>query len=173
MDQKALVSWAASDPARDPEVAKIDASKFYNYMLMNPNEFSKIIGHKGVVRAITYLKIHAGKSHTRHVVWTKVFARLYIQNLVGISVKRVSGLSSLVYWLLRNAGIGVPVRPFCQWRLIAFILANRYVLWEYIHQRRQKKIIRMMKDLSIKTECRKVNWDHVIPFLVRKRHLFN
>lgn len=122
MNTKALTVWAASDPLRDTEVAKIDAARFYNYILMNPDEFSKIVGHKGVVRAISYLKIHAGKSRTRNVVWTKVFAKLYTKNFVGISVKRLSGLQSLIYWIIRNTGLGSPVTPFCQSRLIAFIL---------------------------------------------------
>ncbi|XP_074598444.1 uncharacterized protein LOC141853108 [Brevipalpus obovatus] len=172
LNTKALTVWAASDPLRDAEVAKIDASRFYSYLLWNSDEFSRIEGHKGVVRAISYLKIHAGKSRTRNVVWTKVFARLYAQNFVGISVKRLSGLQSIVYWLLRNTGYGSPVTLFCQTRLIAFILANRDTMWDLIRRKSQNLIIEMMERLSLKAQCTLVNWRVVIKYLVRKRHLF-
>ncbi|XP_074598854.1 uncharacterized protein LOC141853419 [Brevipalpus obovatus] len=172
LNTKALTVWAASDPLRDAEVAKISPSRFYGYILANSDQFSKIQGHKGVVRAISYLKIHAGKTRTRNVVWTKVFAKLYAQNFVGISVKRLSGLQSIVYWLLRNTGYGSPVTLFCQTRLIAFILANRDTLWNLIRRKSQNLIIEMMERISLKARCTLVHWPVVIKYLVRKRHLF-
>ncbi|XP_074598445.1 uncharacterized protein LOC141853109 [Brevipalpus obovatus] len=173
LDTEALTIWAANDPLHDAEVAKIDAARFYNYILINSDEFSIIDGNKGIVRAIAYLKIHAGKSRTRHVVWTKVFTRLKKQNFIGISVKRLHGLQSLIYWILRNSGRGSPVTEFCQTRLIAFILANKDVMWDLIRKKSQKSIVKMMRKIADETKCQLINWYRVIGYLIRKRHLFS
>ncbi|XP_074598443.1 uncharacterized protein LOC141853106 [Brevipalpus obovatus] len=173
IDSNELILWAANDPFKDREVAKIDAARFFNYILKHPKELDNITGHKGVVRAIAFLKIHAGRSRTRNVVWTSVFAKVYARNFVGLSVKRLSGLPSLVYWLIRNTGVGTPVHGLCTERLMAFTLANKHTLWDFIRRKREKMLAKWMEKLSVHLECNYIRWPNVIAYLVKTRHLFS
>ncbi|XP_074600681.1 uncharacterized protein LOC141854773 [Brevipalpus obovatus] len=162
--------WVASDPLRDSEVAKIDPACFYSYMLSNVDEAD---GYKEVAKLILFLRIHAGKSCSRSVIWTKVMARLTKQNFAGISVKRLKCLQSLVYWILRNTGHGSPISNFRQERLLQFIFANKLAIFKMLRNFKQKLLIQYLTKISKIAGTTRLNWYQIIPYLVRRRGLFS
>lgn len=171
LDYTALVMWASSDPLVDAEVAKLNPAFFANFMV-HTRMLHSIKGHEGVARAIILLKVHSSTNGGFHVNWTKVFAKLYAENFVGMSVKRLDGLRSLIKWLFRNTGWGTPVTFHQQQRLISFLLSNRYEVYCTLRYRREKTLINMLKTFSDFSGVDNLNWDAIVSFLIRKRRLF-
>lgn len=172
LDSMYLILWAASDPKMNAEAAKIDAPQFYRWVQQNSKVLGKIEGHKNVLKTILYLKVHARKAGAMHVNWVKVFSSFYALEFTGPSVKRFRGLQSVIWWLVRNAQHGSPCPVYCQERIIAFILANRDVIWDMIREKKEKTMIEYFFEMSKQARCQFIDWGVVIPYLVRKRKLF-
>lgn len=149
----------------------MDIASFYKWMMWQ-SSFFPIKGHNGVAKAIMFFKIHSRKNGSYKVNWTRVLARMYAENFVGLSVKRLTGLRSLIWWLFRNTGWGTPVGFFPQQRLISFILANRDEIYCTLRYKRQKTLTNILKKLADLAEIKNVYWENVVSYLVRKRKLF-
>lgn len=156
----------------EPEVAKLQPGRFLIWLFQNDARFDQIKGHYEVAKAVIFLKAHSVKNGSHKVNWSKVFTHLYARNFVGASVKRLEGLQSLVWWILRNTGRATPVTIAVKDRLVAFILMNRYELLCMLRYKREKTLVKMMQKIAKICGSEVINWPAVVSYLIRKRNLF-
>lgn len=172
IDTTQLTLWAATDPMEDKEVAKIDPAQFFGYITLYSSAYSSISGYKAIAKCIALLKIHARKSGTPGVKWTPTFAKMSSVDFVGRSVKRMAGIHSLIYWILRNLGAVSAVNTYAMNRIISFILKNKENILKMIKETDEERLIRYMYKISALCGVSTIIWDNVIKYLIERRRLF-